>query len=314
VVSLSSGTVNPALLYDVAAIAVVFGLSTLVLATRSRMKTNALGVWGILSFTFREAIRTKWLIMFAVIFFLLAANLPGKVLSDLKDLPPGFSQLSFSSLLLAAFPLIPLLALPIGAVSIVEDRESGTMQYLLSNPITKFDFFVGKLAGLLFATTVVIFVGFGAAAIIVYASDAAQFYTIMILTLTAALLNAVMIALALIISELSKRKATAMGVAIFFWFLLSTVSGLDTLTFAVFWRSNASTALSLVLLDPIETSRIAAIQAAHLNQTQSFGQSDFLALHVLGGNLLSVAVGSVLVWLAILTVVGFLVFRYQDAT
>jgi Cu-processing system permease protein len=310
---LPSGTVDPSTLYAVLAIMAIFGASTLVLATRLRMRNAALGVWGILSFTYREAIRTKWLMTFAVIFFLLAANLPVKVLSDLHSLPKGYDQLSFSALLLAAFPLIPLLALPVGALSIVDDRESGTMQYLLSNPITRFDFYLGRIAGLLLATTTVIFVGFGGAAILVYLSDISQFETIMIEALTAGLLNAVMLALALVVSEVSKRKATAMGVAIFIWFLLTTVSGIDTLTYAVYWRSQAA-ALSLVLLDPVETSRITAVEAAHLNQTQSFGQTDYMAMHLLGGNLLPVAVGSVLLWLAFLTIVGFLVFKHQDAS
>ena len=66
------------------------------------------------------------------------------------------------------FPLIPLLALPMGAVSIVDERESGTLQYLLSNPVTKGEFFLGRAVGLLLATTSVIIIGFGAASVVVY--------------------------------------------------------------------------------------------------------------------------------------------------
>jgi len=311
---LSSETFDPAILYLFLAIAAIFGLSTLILATRPRMRRrNLLGAWGVLSFTFKEAIRTKWMAVFAVVFFLLATNFPGILASYVHAIPRSF-QLTFNEQLLVAFPLIPLLALPIGAASIVDDRESGTLQYLLSNPITKSDFFFGRIAGLLLATSVVIFIGFGGAAILAYASDGAHFPTVVILTLTAALLNAVMLALALIISEVSKRKATATGIAIFFWFLLTTISGLDTLTYAVYWKESSTAAVSLVLLDPVETSRIAAVEAAHLNETVSFGQSDFLAKHFLGANLLSVSVGSILVWLAVLTIFGFLVFKHQDAT
>ena len=309
---MSPGTVSLETFYVAVAILVIFAVSTLLLGARLGLKKmNVLGVWGVMTFTYGESIKTKWLVTFAVIFFLLAANLPVKVLSDLNSLPRGYEQLSFTSVLLAAFPLIPLLALPIGAVSIVDDRESGTLQYLLSNPITKYDFFLGRIAGLLLATTTVIFIGFGAAALLEYASDIEQFRAIIILTLTAGLLNAVMLSLALIVSEVSKRKATAIGVAIFIWFLLTTVSGLDTLTYAMYWR-NQSAALSIVLLDPVETSRITAVEAAHLNQTQAFGQTDYMAAHLLGGNLLPVAVGSIVVWLLFLTVVGFLVFRHQD--
>jgi len=312
---LSSGIVDPALLYVVSALAAVSGASTLMLATRLRMrKTNVLGTWGVLSFTFREAIRTKWLMVLAVAFFLIATNLVGMLASYIHVLPPRFGVLTLNEQVLVTFPFVPLIALLVGATSIVDDRESGAMQYLLSNPITKSDFFLGRIAGLLLATSVVIFIGFGGAAILNLAFGSAQFYAVAILALTASLLNAVMLALALIISEVSKRKTTAIGIAMFFWFLLTTVSGLDTLTYAVYWRESAGAEVSLVLLDPVETSRIVGVEAAHLNETLSFGQSDFLAKHFLGADLLSVTILSVLLWLVFLTIVGYLVFRHQDAT
>jgi len=290
----------------------VFGASTLVLATRTR-RSNVLGAWGVLSFTFNEAIRTKWLIVFAVAFFFVATNLLGMLASYIHMLPPRYGDLTLNEQVLVAFPLVPLLALLMGATSIVDDRESGTMQYLLSNPITKFDFYLGRIGGLLSATTMVIFLGFGGAAVLTFALGSAQFLAVAILALTASLLNAVMLALALIISEVSSRKTTAIGVAIFFWFLLTTVSGLDTLTYAVYWKESATAAVSLVLLDPVETSRIVAIEAAHLNESAVFGQSDYLAKHFLGGELLSVTVVSVIAWLVLLTIVGLLVFRHQDS-
>lgn len=312
---LSSGSIDPAFLYVVSAIAVIFGASTLALATRARMsKTNILGAWGVLSFTFRDAIRTKWLIVFAVAFFLVATNLVGVLASYIHMLPPMYGMLTLNEQVLVAFPFVPLLALLIGATSIVDDRESGTMQYLLSNPITKSDFFIGRVAGLLLATTMVIFIGFGGAAILTFVIGSAEFSAVAILALAASLLNAVMLALALIISEVSKRKTTAIGIAIFIWFLFTTVTGLDTLTYAVYWKESATAAVSLVLLDPVETSRIVAVEAAHLNETATFGQSDYLAKHFLGADLLSVTFLSVLSWLVFLTIVGFLVFRHQDAT
>lgn len=297
----------------VAAVAALSGGSTLVMATRLGVRRNNVrGAWGVLTFTFKEALRTKWLVVFAVTFFLLAADIPLRILGEFNGVSAVVSQQGFPVLLVDSFPLVPLLALPFGAVSIVDDREAGTMQYLLSNPISKFDFFVGRVSGLLLATTTVIFAGFGGAAVLLYLSSAALLKTVLVLMLTAALLNAVMLALALIISEVTSRRATAVGAAIFVWLLLTTALGLDTLSYAVYWKASAAAALSLVFLDPLEASRIAAVEAAHLNQSQTFGQSDYLALHFLGSNLLSVAVVSVLAWFVGLTVLGFVVFSYQD--
>lgn len=274
---------------------------------------NLRGVWGILSFTFGEAIRTKWLIVLTVAFFLLGVNIPVQLLSDVNRLPVSYMNANFDTLLSGTFTLIPLIALPIGAISIVEDRESGTLQYLLSNPITKSEFFFGRGAGLLLATTAVIFVGFGAAGLVIYTVNISHYLDIVILMLTAALLNAVMLALSLIISEFSKRKATALGIAILFWFLLTTVTDLGTLTETININYGNVVATFFVLLDPVETGRLVTVVAANLNETSQFGSTGYLASYTLGNNMLPVTLGSVMLWLVILTAIGFLVFRHQDA-
>jgi hypothetical protein len=72
---MASATTSPDLLYALIAVAVIFGVATLGLATRgTKRQMNALGVWGILTFTYKEAIRTKWVLTFGIIFFLLAVT------------------------------------------------------------------------------------------------------------------------------------------------------------------------------------------------------------------------------------------------
>jgi hypothetical protein len=82
-----ASTVDYTTLYAVIGIAAIFGVTTLILGMRGRAKSmNLLGVWGILSFTYREAIRTKWLIIFGIIFFLLAVNIPNLYLAAAGNL------------------------------------------------------------------------------------------------------------------------------------------------------------------------------------------------------------------------------------
>lgn len=275
---------------------------------------NLNGVWGVLSFTFKEAIRTKWLIVFSAVFFLIAVNIPVLLLSVAYGIAPAalISNLGLGTALSIAFPLIPLLALPFGAVSIVEDRESGVLQYLLSNPITKSEFFLGRSVGLLLATTTVIFISFGGAALAVYGSDSNQSYLIMITMLITLLLNAAMLALGLVISEIAKRKLTAMGIGIFFWFLFTAVSDLSTFVNAVLFTIGAVPGLLLVLLNPVETSRLIMVLAANLGPN-ALGSTGYLANHVLGNNFYGVFVGSIVIWYVVLTSLGFIVFARQDA-
>ena len=229
---------------------------------------NALGTWGMLTFTYREAIRTKWLIIFGVIFFLLAVDIPDLYLAAAGNLPPEYLPQNLADLISVTFPLIPLLALPMGAVTIVDERESGTLQYLLSNPVTKTEFYIGRSAGLLLATTTVIVIGFGAASAVVFTTGISNYFPIIMIMLFAALLNAVMLGVALIISEFSKRKATAMGIGIMVWFLLAVVSSLDQLVIAVSLKLGTTAALIIVLLDPVETSRELTVFGAGLGDAQ----------------------------------------------
>jgi ABC-type transport system involved in multi-copper enzyme maturation permease subunit len=301
------------LLYALIGVVVVFGLATLFLGTRGKIKgMNALGVWGILAFTYREAVRTKWVIIFGVVFFLMAVDIPDIYLAATKNLPPEYLSENLGDLLSVTFPLIPLLALPMGAVSIVDERESGTLQYLLSNPVTKSEFFLGRSVGLLFATTSVIVVGFGAAALVTYTTGVSNYYPIVMILLFAALLNAVMLGIALIISEFSKRKATAMGVGIMAWFVLAVVSSLDQLVLAINLKIGPIPALIVVMLDPVETARELTIYGAGLGLTQ-MSNSALLVQFVWRNMAYEYTLISVLLWIAVTFAIGFIVFRFQDA-
>jgi ABC-type transport system involved in multi-copper enzyme maturation permease subunit len=302
-------------LYVVIGVAVVFGLATLVLGMRGRMNLN--GVWGILSFTYREAIRTKWLITFGIIFFLLAVDLPNLYLAASKDLPPEYLPSQLSNLIALSFPFIPLLALPVGAISIVDERESGTLQYLLSNPVTKAEFFLGRSVGLLLATTSVIVIGFGGAAAVVLFENLSAYYPILLVMVFAGLLNAVMLGIALIVSEFSKRKATAMGVGIMVWFLLAVVSSIDQLLVAINLKLGVTVAFFVVMLDPINTSELLTLFDIPSNAAQEqLTNSALVVLHVFNSNFtlaFDYTLLSIFVWIAAMFTAGFLIFRHQDA-
>jgi len=312
---LPSGGVDPAVFFAIIGLAAASAPVSFALMRRGRpAPMNLIGVWGMLSFTFREAIRTKWLVVFSVVFFFIAVNIPVLLLSVAYGRPTAalISDRGLGASLTLAFPLIPLLALPFGAVSIVEDRESGVLQYLLSNPITKSEFFLGRTAGLLSATSAVILVSFGGAAVAVYASDFNESVFIIVTMLIAMLLNAVMLALGLIISEITNRKVTAMGIGLFFWFFFTTFSDLGILVQAVNYTIGDVAGVLLVLLDPVETSRLIMVLAANLGAGQ-LGPTGYVAAYVLGGDFFGGILGSVLVWFVVLMTLGLLAFMHQDA-
>ena len=94
--------------------------------------------------------------MFSAVFFFLALNVPLLVLLALRYLPPDYLERYLNYLVSLSFPFLPLLSLPVASASVVEERESGALQYVLSGPVSKADFLVGRAVGLLAATTAVV--------------------------------------------------------------------------------------------------------------------------------------------------------------
>ena len=90
------------------------------------------------------------------------------------------------------------------------------------------------------------------------------------------------------------------------------VSSLDQLVISVNLREGPIAALLIVLLNPIETTRELTVFGANLGQGQ-YSVSSLVALHVWRANTYPFTFLSVCVWIVVTFVVGFLVFRHQDA-
>jgi ABC-type transport system involved in multi-copper enzyme maturation permease subunit len=261
--------------------------------------------------TFKEAIRAKWLLMFTTVFFLLAINIPFLVLLFARYLPPNYLDVYLTYLITLSFPFLPLLALPMGAVSIVDDRESGVLQYMLSNPISKTEYFLGRYSGLLFATSAVIVLGYGIAAAVSYNVSAARYLQVTIPMAVGIALNASMLALALVASILTKRKATALGAAIFAWFLFTVLSNLGFLSIVISLSLSQQSVISLVLLNPIETARILAVQLTG-GGISELGTTGLVVQNTFGKSSWIVLMSGLMGWAVGATAICFLLFRRRD--
>jgi ABC-type transport system involved in multi-copper enzyme maturation permease subunit len=183
--------------------------------------------------------------------------------------------------------------------------------------VTKAEFFLGRSVGLLLATTSVIIFGFGAAAAVVLLENLSAYFQIILVMAFCGMLNACMLGIALIISEFSKRKATAMGVGIMVWFLLAVVSSIDQLLIAINLKLGATAAFIVVLLDPINSSELLTLFDNPANvKTEPLTNSALVVLHIFNQNVPQAFVYtflSVCLWIAIPFIAGFLIFRHQDA-
>jgi len=219
---------------------------------------------AIMGQTFKESIRAKWLIMFTIVYFLVTINVPFLVLIVERLLPPTTLNSYLVYLGTTSYPFLPLLSLPLGALSIVEEKESGTLQYLLSNPISRMQFLTGRFLGLTVSTSLVLVGGYAIAALVAFNVKTSVLFGLAFIVGLSLGLNVIMLAVAIVISTMSRRKVTALSIAIFLWFLLVLISDFGG-SFGVIITIANGTKIALVsaLLNPIEAAGL--ISEIHLN-------------------------------------------------
>jgi Cu-processing system permease protein len=263
--------------------------------------------------TFKETIRSKWLIMFSLVFFFLALNLPFATLTLLRLLPTDYLPTFIASIISISFPLIPLLPLPLAATSIVEERENGVLQYVLSTPISRSQFLVSRLFGLFLATTAIIVLGFGVASLIAFRYSAGAL-SIWFVTLASCILNFTMLGIASCISIASKKRATALGAAIFLWFIFTVITDANLLAPILASTGRPDLILPFVLLNPVESSRLLAIFYVTTNpgDLARAGPTAIAMGYFFGKEAIVVLFATLGTWIAASLAFMFLSFQRQD--
>ncbi len=208
---------------------------------------------------FLEGLRARWVIVYTIVFFMLAINVPMLVLISARYLPPDYLEAYLAGLMALSFPFLPLLALPLGATSIVDEKENGLLEYTLSQPISRLSYLIGKLAGLFLSTTLVVLGGYLIAALLSYGVNINQLTTILPMLGAATLLNTIMLLLGLLLSIVSNRKITAMMMGIFLWFLFTVLSDIGSLSILVSIAGAAPLVLVIAALNPVEAARLLGI-------------------------------------------------------
>jgi len=268
-------------------------------------------LWGIFLQTYKVTIRSKWLLMFTIVFFFFAFNLPFLSLQILNLIPANYVSSFISIIISTSFNLMPLLALPLGAVSIVEERESGALQYMLSTPISRGRFLLARAAGLFAATSSIIVLGFTLASLVAFRLSP-QSIVLYYVTVAACLLNAAMIGISLVVTVLARKRLTAHGAAIFIWFLF-TYAGSTALSAPVLAAANVYwVLLPWIFLNPVEVSRLIAVIQIPTSGVRDLGSTGQAIYYVFGTGALTVLWVTMAIWIAVTIIIAFYIFTFQD--
>lgn len=168
---------------------------------------------------FRDHVRSRWVLAVSVIFAVFALAIA--YLGTAQEGAVGFRgmEVTLVSLTSLAIYLVPLIALLLGYDCIVGERERGSLDLLLTMPITRLELLLGKYLGLAAALAFATVAGFGAVGLVlsygIGLSALLAYGTFMLTTLA---MGFAFLSIALLVSTYARDKIVATGASMVLWF------------------------------------------------------------------------------------------------
>lgn len=208
---------------------------------------------------FWDRIRNRWVLAVALVFTAFAIVIA--YFGAAQQGAVGFRsiEITIASLVSLVIYLIPLIALLLGFDAIVGERERGSLDLLLSMPITRVELLLGKYLGLAAALTFSTVAGFGLVAVVLSAQlDLTALFHYFGFMLSSVLLGCAFLSLAVMLSVFATNRTQASGLAIAMWFFFVLVFDLLLLGALVMSGGQWGGELLpyLLLLNPADVFRI----------------------------------------------------------
>lgn len=254
----------------------------------------------------RDAVRTRWFLLYAGAFLVLAGGL-----AYLTTAFAGFSGLhgfgrAAAGLVNLVLLVVPLMGLTAGALTITSERERNTWGYLLAHPLSRLEVLGGKFVGLGMALVIAIFTGFGITGLVLALQGSGlgglNFAAFVGLTV---LLGLVAVAMGLLISTLTHRVAAALGAAVFIWLVLVFLGDLGLMATAMVTQLGIQNVFILSLLNPLQIYKVAAITLFQPT-LEVLGPVGLYASDTLGPWLQTLFVGLLTVWVLLPLALAYL--------
>ena len=173
---------------------------------------------------FWDRIRNRWVLAVAAVFTVFALAIA--YFGGAQQGTVGFRSIEFTiaSLVSLVIYLIPLIALVLGFDAIVGERERGSLDLLLSMPITRFELLLGKYLGLAAALAFSTVAGFGLVALVLAPQlQLTALFHYFGFMLSSVLLGMAFLSLAVMVSVFAADRTRASGMAIALWFFFVLV-------------------------------------------------------------------------------------------
>ncbi|MDD2881127.1 MAG: ABC transporter permease subunit [Rhodoferax sp.] len=173
---------------------------------------------------FRDRIRNRWVLAVALVFTVFSLVIAYFGGAQQGQLGLRSIEFTIASLVSLVIYLIPLIALLLGFDAVVGERERGSLDLLLSLPITRLELLLGKFLGLAAALTLSTLAGFGLVALLLFHQFSwPGLYHYIGFMISSVLLGLAFLSLAVLMSVIARERTRASGLAIAMWFFFVLV-------------------------------------------------------------------------------------------
>jgi Cu-processing system permease protein len=208
---------------------------------------------------FRDRIRNRWVLAVALIFALFALAIAYFGAAQQGEVGFRGIDVTVASLVSLVIYLVPLIALILGYDAIVGEKERGSLDLLLSMPITRFEILLGKFLGLSAALGSATALGFGAgmAALAAHLTTRDAYHYLGFAG-SAILMGMAFLSLSMLVSVLSLDRVRASGTAIGLWFFFVLIFDLVLMGVLVASQGVLGSGVfgALLMLNPADVFRL----------------------------------------------------------
>jgi ABC-type transport system involved in multi-copper enzyme maturation permease subunit len=206
------------------------------------------------------ALRARWFLVYSAVFLISGLLLASLGAGDVAIHGyRGFAK-AFAGLVHLALLFVPLMALFPAAAAIADEREGGALEYLLAQPVTFGEVFLGKWGGVSAAVLLALTLGFGVAGGVA-ALRGVPPGLIVLLYGFVALLALAFVALGLCFSTFAASRARATTSGIVVWLLLVALGSLGIMAAFVRWGFDDLLLVIWSFVNPVEAFRMGIVSA-----------------------------------------------------
>lgn len=260
----------------------------------------------------RIGLRNRWFAIYTILFSILIIGFVAFALSGSSLTgQAGFGRTS-AGLLNLLLLMVPLIALTIGAQLIASEREDRSLDYLLAQPLTALEVYVGKFIGAACSLALMLLIGFGGAgAVMAFKGGAGGVGDFLMLVALTLMLGLAMLSVGYLISSFSRQTAAALGIALTMWLVFVIIGDLGIMGSSLVMGMSPEALLSFTAMNPLNVYKLVSVDLLHTS-LDVLGPAGIYAVDRFGSTYTYMMLGLLALWIVVPLPIGYWLFRRTD--